>query len=327
MTPLLEVTGLRIAFPGAQGPVHPVDGVSFSVARGELLALVGESGCGKSLTCLAVLGLVPAPGRLHPSSSILLDGTSVPGLDAESLRRLRGRRVGMIFQDPGTSLNPVFTVGRQLEEAVANHFPGPRAEIRERAVALLGEVGIPAPAGRMASYPHELSGGLRQRVMVALALSGEPELLLADEPTSALDVTVQSQILELLDRLRAARGMSVLLVTHDLGIVAGRADRVAVMYAGQIVEQAAAAQLMASPAHPYTRGLFRSVPRLEGPISRLVPIPGVVPSAARWPTGCRFHPRCPESVASCRTEVPARHHVGPDHQASCHLLGPAGTGP
>ncbi|MDZ4673826.1 MAG: ABC transporter ATP-binding protein [Gemmatimonadota bacterium] len=326
MTPLLEVTGLRIAFPGQHGPMYPVDGVTFSVRRGELLALVGESGSGKSLSCLAILGLVPTPGRIDPTSRILLGGTSLPDLNREAMRRVRGRRIGMIFQDPTTSLNPVFTIGRQLEEAVANHFPGPRAAIRARAVELLGEVGVPEPAGRLASYPHELSGGLRQRVMIALALSGEPDLLLADEPTSSLDVTVQAQILALLDRLRASRGMAVVLVTHDLGLVAGRADHVAVMYAGQVVERATAVRLFAAPAHPYTRGLFRSVPRLDAPVDRLAPIPGVVPTAARWPAGCRFHPRCPEALTQCQSESPALRHVGPDQSAACLLLDPPQAG-
>lgn len=322
MTSLLEVHGLRIAFPGPSGPVHPVDGVSFSVRRGETLALVGESGSGKSLSCLAVLGLVPAPGRIDPTTRITFEGAAIPLHDSEAMRPLRGRRIGMVFQDPGTSLNPVFTVGRQLEEAVSHHFPGPRHTTRARAVELLAEVGIPDPAGRLASYPHELSGGLRQRVMIALALSGEPDLLLADEPTSALDVTVQAQILALLDRLRTSRGMAVVLVTHDLGLVAGRADQVAVMYAGQVVEQAGADRLFAAPAHPYTRGLFASVPRLDGPAGRLAPIPGVVPTAARWPGGCRFHPRCPEALAACQSEVPVHQQVHPGQSASCLLLGP-----
>lgn len=320
MTPLLEVNGLRIAFPGPHGPMHPVDGVSFSINRGEMLALVGESGSGKSLSCLAVLGLVPAPGRLAPPSELRLEGINLPDLEPEAMRRVRGRRIGMVFQDPTTSLNPVFTVGRQLEEAVANHFPGPRTQVRARAVELLGEVGVPDPQGRMRSYPHELSGGLRQRVMIALALSGEPGLLLADEPTSALDVTVQAQILALLDRLRTSRGMAVILVTHDFGLVAGRADRVAVMYAGQVVEHAPAARLFAAPAHPYTRGLFNSVPRLDAPVERLAPIPGVVPSASAWPAGCRFHPRCPEALARCRVEVPVFRTLAQHAGASCHLL-------
>lgn len=321
MTPLLEVANLRIGFPGPHGPVHPVDGISFTVRRGEMLAIVGESGCGKSLSCLAILGLIPHPGRLDAGSRILLDGINLPALDREGIRRIRGRRVGLVFQDPTTSLNPVFTIGRQLEEAIRTHAPGSPALVRERATSLLAEVGIPDPAGRLGAYPHELSGGLRQRVMIALALSGEPDLLLADEPTSALDVTVQAQILELLDRLRATRGMGVVLVTHDLGVVAGRADRVVVMYAGQAVEESPAADLFASPAHPYTRGLFGSIPRLDQPVDRLHPIGGTVPTPAAWPAGCRFHPRCPDAVSRCAVEEPIRHVIAPDRSASCWLIG------
>jgi len=319
MTPLLEVANLRIEFPGPDGPIHPVDGVRLSIARGELLALVGESGCGKSLTSLAILRLVPPPGRIAPGSVLLFDGVDLLGLAPDAMRRMRGRRIGMVFQDPMTSLNPVFTVGQQLQEAIRTHHPGSRAVTRERALALLDEVGVPDPAGRLGAYPHQLSGGLRQRALIALALAGEPDLLLADEPTTALDVTVQAQILELLDRLRASRGMGVLLVTHDLGVVAGRADRVAVMYAGQIVEEAPTRRLFAHPAHPYTRGLFRSIPRLDAPVDRLVPIGGSVPAPAHWPAGCRFHPRCPEAMPRCRVEAPPRRVVGPGHETACWL--------
>lgn len=323
MTPLLEVSNLRVSFPGPAGPVSPVDGVGFAVRRGEMLALVGESGCGKSLSCLAILGLIPPPGRIAATSRILLDGTNLLELDPEGLRQVRGRRVGMVFQDPTTSLNPVFTIGRQLEEAIRTHAPAPRQLIRDRATALLAEVGLPDPAGRLDAYPHELSGGQRQRVMIALALSGEPDLLLADEPTSALDVTVQAQILTLLDRLRATRGMGVILVTHDLGVVAGRADRVTVMYAGQVAEEAPTARLFADPRHPYTRGLFRSIPHLDAPVDRLQPIPGIVPSPAAWPAGCRFHPRCPEAIGRCTTEPPLPRALGTDHATACWLVDPA----
>ncbi len=304
MSLLLEIADLRITFPTAAGPARAVDGVSLTLARGETLALVGESGCGKSLASLAVLKLVPPPGRIEPGSVIRLDGTDVLALDGEALRRIRGRRVGMIFQDPTTSLNPVFTVGDQITEGIRAHFPVSRREARERAAALLAEVGIPDPRARLRSYPHQLSGGMRQRVMIAIALAAEPELLIADEPTTALDVTVQAQILELLDRLRVARDMAVLLITHDLGIAAGRADRVAVMYAGRIVEEAPAARLFARPAHPYTQALLASIPRLDGPPGRLAPIPGMVPSATAWPEGCWFHPRCAKMMARCRTEPP-----------------------
>ncbi|HKH83741.1 MAG TPA: ABC transporter ATP-binding protein, partial [Gemmatimonadales bacterium] len=263
MTRVLDVSNLRVSFPGANNtPFYPVDGVSFSLQRGETLALVGESGSGKSLTSLALLQLVPAPGRIGPGSSIKLGDTDVLALKGESLRRIRGRRIGMIFQDPMTSLNPVFTVESQITEGILAHFRISKAEARDRALHLLQEVGIPDPAERLKAYPHQLSGGMRQRVMIAIALSAEPEILVADEPTTALDVTVQAQILEVLDELRSRRGMAVLLITHDLGIVAGRADRVAVMYAGQIVEEAPTPQLFAKPSHPYTQGLFASVPRI-----------------------------------------------------------------
>jgi oligopeptide/dipeptide ABC transporter ATP-binding protein len=303
MTHILEVEDLRISFPdGERRRVHPVDGVSFSLDRGKTLALVGESGCGKSLTSLALLRLVPAPGRIEAGSAIRLGETDVLALEGEALRRIRGRRIGMIFQDPMTSLNPVYTVGSQIAEGVRAHCDLSRAEARQRALKLLQEVGIPDAAARLDAYPHQLSGGMRQRVMIAIALSAEPEILVADEPTTALDVTVQAQILEVLDRLRDSRGMAVLLITHDLGIVAGRADRVAVMYAGQIVEAATTERLFARPSHPYTQGLLASVPRLTGPRVRLTPIGGSVPSPADWPSGCRFRPRCPQAFA--KSELP-----------------------
>jgi len=326
MTPLLEVTDLRLDFPGPDGAIRPVDGVSLRIDRGELLALVGESGCGKSLTCLAILRLVPPPGRIDPGTLLRFDGTDLLALDPEAMRRIRGRRIGMVFQDPMTSLNPVFTVGQQLREALATHHRFPPGEWRQRAAALLDEVGIPDPAGRLDAHPHQLSGGLRQRVLIALALAGEPDLLLADEPTTALDVTVQAQILELLDRLRASRGMAVLLVSHDLGIVAGRADRVAVMYAGRLVEEAPTRALFETPAHPYTRGLFGSIPRLDRPVDRLVPIGGSVPAPAAWPSGCRFHPRCPDAVPRCAVEEPGPAQTGPGHRVRCWLH-PPGAGP
>ena len=319
MTRVLQVENLRVSFPTAGGGrVYPVDGVGFSLERGETLALVGESGCGKSLTSLALLRLLPSPGRVEEGSTIRLGDTDVLALQGEALRKIRGRRIGMVFQDPMTSLNPVFTVGDQIAEGVRAHFTVSRAEARERALRLLQEVGIPDPVSRLDAYPHQLSGGMRQRVMIAIALSAEPEILVADEPTTALDVTVQAQILEVLDRLRDAHGMAVLLITHDLGIVAGRADRVAVMYAGQIVEEAPTASLFARPSHPYTQGLFASVPRITGPVERLTPIRGSVPPPGAWPGGCRFRPRCPKAFEKSET-MPPLLPVGPDHRMRCWL--------
>jgi peptide/nickel transport system ATP-binding protein len=319
MTRVLEVQNLRVSFPGLDHTrFYPVDGVSFALDRGETLALVGESGCGKSLTSLALLQLVPSPGKIESGSVIRLGDTDVLALKGEALRRIRGRRIGMIFQDPMTSLNPVFTVGDQIAEGILAHFKMSRAAARARALELLQEVGIPDPAERLKAYPHQLSGGMRQRVMIAIALAAEPEILVADEPTTALDVTVQAQILEVLDRLRVNRGMAVLLITHDLGIVAGRADRVAVMYAGQIVEEASTPRLFANPSHPYTQGLFASVPRISGPLKRLNPIGGSVPAPTAWPSGCRFRPRCPKAFDKSELEPPLL-PVEPDHRMRCWL--------
>jgi oligopeptide/dipeptide ABC transporter ATP-binding protein len=320
---LLAVEDLVVTFPGKTHAAVPVDGVSFTLARGETLALVGESGCGKSLTSLALLRLIPHPGRIDPRSRIFFGGSNILELEESALRDIRGRRIGMIFQDPMTSLNPVFTVGDQVAEGLRAHFPVARKEARDRAVALLHEVGISDAASRARDYPHQMSGGMRQRVMIAMALACEPELLIADEPTTALDVTVQAQILEILDRLRQARGMAVLLITHDLGIVAGRADRVAVMYAGQIVEQARTAQLFARPSHPYTQGLLASVPRLTGPRARLTPIGGSVPTPDAWPSGCRFRPRCPQAFDKC-DQPPPPLPVEDGHWMRCWLAERAG---
>jgi len=320
MTPLLLVQDLRVTFPhGKAGVSHPVDGVSFQVDRGETLALVGESGAGKSLTSLALLKLVPPPGVIGPGSVIRLDGQDVLAQEGEALRAIRGGRIGLVFQDPTTSLNPVLTVGYQIREAVTAHRKLRSDEAKSRVMALLDEVGIPDPAGRFGAYPHQLSGGLRQRVMIAIALAGEPDLLVADEPTTALDVTVQAQILELLDRLKERRGMAILLITHDLGVVAGRADRVAVMYGGELVEQAPTADLFKRPAHPYTRGLLRSMPRLSGPIGTMAAIPGQVPLPSAWPRGCRFHPRCAERFDPCATRSPEWFSAGPEQRARCWL--------
>ncbi|HET7601530.1 MAG TPA: ABC transporter ATP-binding protein [Gemmatimonadales bacterium] len=318
MTTLLTVRDLRVSFPDTAGRFHPVDGVSFSIERGKTLALVGESGCGKSLTSLALLRLIPPPGRIDEGSSITLDGADVLALAPNALRAVRGRRIAMIFQDPMTSLNPVFWIGDQITEVIHAHFRVSRQDARDQAVSLLQEVGIPDPADRLKAYPHQLSGGMRQRVMIAIALAGQPELLIADEPTTALDVTVQAQILELLDHLRQTRGMAMLLITHDLGIVAGRADHVAVMYAGQIIETAPTRVLFDQPSHPYTQGLFASVPRLTGPVGRLMPIAGTVPPPTAWPEGCRFRPRCPIKHPKSES-MPPLLRIGAEHEMRCWL--------
>lgn len=325
MTTLLEVENLGITFPRKSGHSRPVDGVSFAIDRGERVALVGESGSGKSLTSLALLRLVPEPGRIDPATRIRLDAVDVMSLEGEALRAVRGGRIGLVFQDPMTSLNPVLTVGYQIREAVTAHRRLSAAEAREASLAMIEEVGIPDPAGRYGAYPHELSGGLRQRVMIAIALAGEPDLLVADEPTTALDVTVQAQILELIERLREKRGMAVLLITHDLGVVAGRTDRVMVMYAGQLVETAPTTRLFSDPAHPYTRALLQSMPRLTGPLGRLPSIPGTVPVPHAWPTGCRFHPRCAVRIAPCEQEVPPWRDTRPGQAGRCWLI--EGTAP
>ena len=318
MTSLLSVYDLRLTFPGPGGPIHPVDGVSFSIAKGETLALVGESGCGKSLTALSLLRLVPAPGFIAAGSSIVFDGAEVLTLAPGALRALRGRRVGMVFQDPLTSLNPVMRIGDQIAEGIVAHGLASQGEARKRALALLREVGIADAERRLDAYPHQLSGGMRQRVVLAIALACEPELIVADEPTTALDVTVQAQILETLDRLRRDRGMALLLITHDFGIVAGRADRVAVMYAGQVIEEGATPEVFAHPSHPYTQGLLASVPRMTGPIRRIEPIPGSVPLPGSWPAGCRFAPRCSRAFAACGAPAPV-HPAGPGHSVRCWL--------
>lgn len=321
MTTLLDVRRLTVNFFSEAGTVTPVDDVSFQLAKGETLALVGESGCGKSLTALSILQLLPRAASIGPGSTIELDGQDLVSLDEAALRAVRGARIAMIFQDPMTSLDPVYTAGSQITEAIRAHRNVGRRQARERALHLLEEVGIPDPLSRFDQYPHELSGGMRQRVMIAIALSCEPQVLIADEPTTALDVTVQAQILEILDRLRRSHDMAVLLITHDLGIVAGRADRVAVMYAGRIVETAPTDRLFQHPAHPYTQALLASVPRLTGPLQRLSPIQGTVPNPDAWPAGCRFHPRCPYAFDRCQQQPPVR-AVADGHETACWLESP-----
>jgi oligopeptide/dipeptide ABC transporter ATP-binding protein len=328
MTRVLQVENLRISFPDAgKGRVYPVDGVSFTLERGKTLALVGESGCGKSLTSLALLRLVPDPGRIEEGSAIRLGDADVLALKGEALRRIRGRRIGMIFQDPMTSLNPVFTVGDQIAEGVRAHFDVSKAEARGQALALLREVGIPDPEARLEAYPHQLSGGMRQRVMIAMALLCKPQLLIADEPTTALDVTIQAQILQILLSLRESEGLSIILITHDLAVVSSVADRVVVMYAGTVVEEAPARQLFSEPAHPYTQALLRSLPAAKTkPGARLQGIDGFPPHLDQGPfTACRFLPRCDQAVAACEQGQPPLVSLGPKRKSRC-VLTPEGSG-
>ena len=298
--PLLSVTDLRTWFFTDQGVAKAVDGISFEIREGETLGIVGESGCGKTVTSLSILGLLPQPpARIMEGSSVRLRGEELVGSGEKRLRALRGNDISMIFQEPMSSLNPVYTVGDQIAEALRLHRGMTRKEARAEVVRLLGEVGISEPERRVSEYPHQLSGGMRQRVMIAMALSCEPQLLIADEPTTALDVTIQAQILELLASLRAKFGMAVLLITHDLGVVAEVCDRVVVMYAGQVVETGDVYDIFDDPAHPYTRGLLDSLPSVDDPGRRLDSIPGTVPNPIDWPYGCRFRARCSAAAAGC----------------------------
>ncbi|WP_337875223.1 ABC transporter ATP-binding protein [Elioraea sp.] len=318
--PLIAIAGLTVDFDTGRRVVRALHGVDLALARGEAVGLVGESGSGKSVTWLATLGLLGPRARI--AGSARLDGVELVGAPVRLLETVRGRRIAMIFQDPSSSLNPVHRIGRQIGEALALHrgLAGPAA--RAEAVRLLDRVGIPAAARRLDDYPHQLSGGQNQRVMIAMALAGEPDLLVADEPTTALDATIQAQILKLLGDLRRDSDMALVLISHDLGVVAENCDRVAVMYAGRIVEQAEAARLFGSPQHPYTQGLLDALPDLEGPRRRLTPIPGTVPEPARLPPGCAFAPRCPRADAACAGVVPPLGEVGPGHRAACLRPGP-----
>ncbi len=301
--PLLEVRELCVEFPTRHGTLRALEGVSFDIARGEILGVVGESGAGKSLTGAAIIGLLEPPGRVS-GGQILLEGQRIDDLPAEAMRRLRGKRIGAIFQDPLTSLNPLYTVGRQLIETLRTHLPLSAAAARERAIELLRQTGIPAPEARLAQYPHEFSGGMRQRVVIALALAGEPKLIIADEPTTALDVAVQAQIIALLRGVTQAHGASVMLITHDMGVIAETCDRVAVMYAGRIVEIGPVSEVIHHPAHPYTAGLMASVPSLADDGGRLAQIEGSLPRLDAIPSGCAFHPRCPKASPRCSDERP-----------------------
>ena len=321
---VLEVRDLRTFFRTDGHVVKAVDGVSFTVRRGETLGLVGESGSGKSVACLSALRLLPSPPAFHPSGQILYRGHDLLAAPERELERLRGDRLAMIFQDPMTSLNPYLTVARQLTEVLEVHKAAPPAVARRAAIAMLERVGIPDAARRIDQHPHQFSGGMRQRVMIAMALLCEPEVLFADEPTTALDVTIQAQILELIAELQAALGTAVVLVTHDLGVVAGTADRVAVMYAGRIVEEGTKAEVFANPLHPYTRGLLASLPRIDTPPrGRLEAIPGLPPDLGHLPPGCPFHPRCGLVSDRCRQERPPVVAISPTHRAECFEAGAA----
>jgi len=315
--PLLQIENLRTWFHTHEGVAKAVDGVSFDIQPGETVGLVGESGCGKSVTALSILRLVARPGRIE-SGAIRLAGRDLLSLPERAMRRVRGARISMIFQEPMTSLNPVFTVGDQIIEAIILHQKKSKAEARSLAVRMLERVGIPNPGLRVDDYPHQMSGGMKQRVMIAMALVCKPDLLIADEPTTALDVTIQAEILDLLADLQREFNMAILLITHNLGVVAGMAERVVVMYAGKVVERAPAERLFANPKHPYTICLFRSVPRLDTAIrARLETIEGVVPSPNNWPTGCRFHDRCPRATDKCVREEPPLEEKSAGHMAAC----------
>jgi peptide/nickel transport system ATP-binding protein len=320
---LLEVRNLRVEFPTRRGTLVAVDDVSFDIAPGEVLGVVGESGAGKSLTGMSVIGLIEPPGRIA-AGQILLEGSRIDNLRREAMRGIRGRRIGAIFQDPLTSLDPLYTIGRQITETILAHLPVSRREARERAIALLAEVGIPAPERRLDHYPHQFSGGMRQRVVIALALCAQPRLIIADEPTTALDVSTQAQIITLLQRLSREHGTAVLLITHDMGVIAETADRVAVMYAGRIVEIGPVRSVIHSPSHPYTAGLMRSIPRVGRTGSRLTQIDGAMPRLDAIPPGCAFHPRCPQRFDPCDRERPPLFETG-DRLAACWLHGETRT--
>ncbi len=318
--PLLVIEDLRVVF-GPQGAEHvAVDGVSLTLAPGEVLGVVGESGCGKTLTALSILGLVPSPPGRIAGGRILLHGQDLVGTSDSVMNRIRGKQISMIFQEPMTALNPVFRVGEQIAETLRVHDGLGRAEARARALQLIERVGIGNPRERLDQYPHELSGGMRQRIMIAIALACRPAILIADEPTTALDVTIQAQILLLLKDLQREMGMAVMLITHDLGVVAQVVDRIAVMYAGRIVEEGSVDAVFEHPSHPYTRQLMQSIPSIDLQQERLQTIPGMVPNLANLPPGCRFHPRCQDARPACREGTPAAFEVAAGHRAACIAL-------
>ena len=317
MTSLLEIRDLKTWFDGDGGTYRAVDGISFSLEAGRTLGIVGESGCGKSVTSLSIMGLVPQPPGRIAGGEILFEGVDLLKLDAAALRDLRGARMAMIFQEPMTSLNPAYTVGNQIVEGILRHLPVDRAAARAKAIEMLRLVRIPAPEQRFDEYPHKLSGGMRQRAMIAMALACGPRLLIADEPTTALDVTIQAQILDLLRRLREETGTAIILITHDLGVIAELADDVVVMYAGQIVERAPVRRLFEAAQHPYTIGLLGAIPELDRRRARLATIEGTVPDLGAELPGCRFAPRCPFAEPRCRADAPSLREVEPGHEAAC----------
>ena len=323
-SPLLTVEGLTASFATESGRLPAVENVSFYIHPGEALGLVGESGCGKSVTALSIMRLLPRPAGHIDQGRVLLADTDLTRLPPERMRTIRGSRLAMIFQEPMTALNPVHSIGKQLREAfrIHGHITA-KGPADGKAVDLLRQVGIPDPKRRLKEFPHQISGGMRQRVMIAMALAGDPELLIADEPTTALDVTIQAQILDLIKAQQRKRGLSLLLITHDLGVIAETCDRVCVMYAGRIVETADVVTLFAQPAHPYTRGLLTSIPRLENRRkARLTVIPGMVPALSELPPGCRFQNRCPQAQDICRDREPPDITVGNGHSAACYFAGP-----
>ena len=315
--PLLEVRHLRVEFPTRRGTLLAIDDISFDIAPGEVLGVVGESGAGKSLTGAAIIGLLEPPGRIA-GGEIRLEGQRIDNLPHEQMRAIRGRKIGAIFQDPLTSLNPLYTVGRQLTETIQAHLRVSAEEARARAVRLLQETGIPAAEARIDQYPHQFSGGMRQRVVIALALAAEPKLIVADEPTTALDVSIQAQIIALLKRLCREHGAAVMLVTHDMGVIAETCDRVAVMYAGRIAEIGPVQDVIHAPAHPYTAGLMGSIPSMDGERERLLQIDGAMPRLTSIPSGCAFHPRCPKAVERCTKDRPELDASG-NTRAACWL--------
>jgi peptide/nickel transport system ATP-binding protein len=316
--PVLSVRDLRVEFPTRKGVLVAVDGISFDIAPGEVLGVVGESGAGKSMTGAAIIGLIEPPGRIA-GGEIRLRRQRIDNLPHDQIRKIRGKRIGMVFQDPLTSLNPLYRIGDQIVETIRTHLDVPEKVARERAIQLLTEVGIQGAKARIDTYPHQFSGGMRQRVVLALALAAEPELIIADEPTTALDVSIQAQIIQLLKRLCRERGTAVMLITHDMGVIAETADRVAVMYAGRLVEIGPVRDVVQDPHHPYTQGLMGSIPTLDTQADRLTQIPGSMPRLGAIPRGCAFHPRCPHAFDRCHSERPDLIGAG-QSEAACWLM-------